>query len=111
MTVYPDDHHRSEVLGSMIIRSDPAPSKGLGRWIYCKYCYKKVLPLLGGCNQVVCSKCGYGLTPDFFAHENLLAYLSGDYEDLLELIDKDHESEEAELWLNATRRENENTAE
>lgn len=36
----------------------------LGRWIYCKYCFKNVLPQLdfdGG--LVRCAKCGYGLAP------------------------------------------------
>lgn len=54
------------------------PAKGFGRWIYCKYCYKNVKPMLSGINQVVCSKCGSGLTPDFFSMENLKRWLSGD---------------------------------
>jgi len=42
-------------------------AKGFGRWIYCKYCYKNVKPLLSGPNQIICSKCGAGLTPDFYS--------------------------------------------
>jgi hypothetical protein len=50
-------------------------AKGLGRWIYCKYCDKCVLPMLSGIYQVVCSECGAGLTPDFFNYEDLLRWL------------------------------------
>jgi hypothetical protein len=50
-------------------------AKGLGRWIYCKYCYKCVLPMLSGIYQVVCSECGAGLTPDFFNYEDLIRWL------------------------------------
>jgi len=99
--IFFDDHRRSEVIGGVRIKSDPVPHKDLGRWIYCKYCYKNVLPFLGGVNQVVCPKCWSGLTPDFFVLENLIAYMKGDYEDLEELEDRDMESEEAKIWLNA----------
>ena len=49
--------------------------RGLGRWIYCKYCYKSVRPLLSGVNQIICSECGYGLTPDFLNFQNLIHWL------------------------------------
>jgi hypothetical protein len=50
----------------------------LGRWIYCKYCYKNVKPRLGGDYSIVlCSECGYGLacTPGLHrvAKRNVLA--------------------------------------
>jgi hypothetical protein len=36
----------------------------LGRWVYCKYCYKNVRPQLDFNNGIVkCSKCGDGLAP------------------------------------------------
>jgi len=36
--------------------------KGAGRWIYCKYCYKNVLPVIDEPEGlIVCSECGYGL--------------------------------------------------
>ena len=47
----------------------------IGRWIYCKYCYQNVKPLLGGVYQVICPKCGYGLTPDFFSAQGLEVYI------------------------------------
>ena len=34
----------------------------LGRWAYCKGCYKNVLPQLS-LDIVVCSECGFGLAP------------------------------------------------
>ena len=55
-----------------------APSRGLGRWMYCKYCDKNVRPLAliederdfapelpdpQLTRMAVCSACGYGLTP------------------------------------------------
>ena len=55
-------------------------AKGLGIWIYCKYCYKHVLPKLSGRYQVVCSKCGSGLTPDFNTFEELVKWLKDDKE-------------------------------
>lgn len=34
----------------------------LGRWWYCKYCYKNELPVADVLEDlIVCSKCGYGL--------------------------------------------------
>lgn len=98
MNIYIDDHRRSEVIAGVIIESDPMPHKGLGRWVDCKYCYKNVLPLLGGVNQVVCSQCGYGLTPDFFVFENLLAWLNGE-----DRTDEDMNSQEAANWFSARR--------
>ncbi len=41
-------------------------AKGFGRWVYCKYCYGKQRPVLGGQNQITCGKCGAGLSRDFF---------------------------------------------
>jgi hypothetical protein len=35
---------------------------GLGRWIYCKYCYKHTQPLQGD-GRIVCGECEYGLGP------------------------------------------------
>lgn len=36
----------------------------LGRWVYCKYCYKSVRPQLHLLDGLVrCSECGYGLAP------------------------------------------------
>lgn len=36
----------------------------IGRWVYCKYCYKNVLPVVDYLeNLVKCSQCGYGLAP------------------------------------------------
>lgn len=53
------------------------PINGFGRWIYCKYCGKNVKPVLSGVNQIRCSECGYGLTPDFFHIENLQLWMNG----------------------------------
>lgn len=78
--------------------------KGLGRWIYCKYCYKSVKPSLSGINQVVCSECGAGLTPDFFKWENLQRYLKTMNKDTTNdnwesIIKDDMSSKEAKEWL------------
>ena len=36
--------------------------KGAGRWVYCKYCYKNVLPVIDESEGlIVCSERGYGL--------------------------------------------------
>ena len=36
----------------------------LGRWVYCKYCYKNVAPYADHfADLVVCGVCGYGLAP------------------------------------------------
>jgi hypothetical protein len=75
--------------------------KSLGRWIYCKFCYKSVKPRLSGVNQVVCSQCGAGLSPDFFKFDNLVEWLkTGDNK----LIEIDHESREAKEWLESKRK-------
>jgi hypothetical protein len=51
-----------------------------GRWIYCKYCYASTKPLLCGIFQIVCSRCGYGLTPDCETAEALQKFLiDGEY--------------------------------
>ncbi len=71
-------------------------SKGIGRWIYCKYCYKNVLPMMSGINQIVCSECGYGLTPDFFTFKALKRWLKGDDPD--EIYEEDFASDEAKQW-------------
>lgn len=34
----------------------------LGRWFYCKYCYKNIRPEIGD-GVVVCPECNYGLAP------------------------------------------------
>lgn len=70
--------------------------KGLGRWMYCKYCYKSVKPSLSGINQAVCSECGAGLSPDFFRFDNLLKWLKTGDSNLIKI---DHESKEAKDWL------------
>jgi len=45
-----------------LIRQHGMPK--LGRWVYCKYCYKKVLPKLAFIEGFIqCSKCGAGLAP------------------------------------------------
>ncbi len=46
-------------------------AEGFGRWVYCKYCHRKVRPVFGGQNQVTCGKCGAGLSRDFFNLECL----------------------------------------
>ncbi len=39
-------------------------TKGIGRWIYCKYCYKNVQPVEDTAEMlIICSECGYGLRP------------------------------------------------
>lgn len=43
--------------------------------MYCKYCKKTRVPILVGIYQITCSKCGYGLTPDFFTEEELIYWL------------------------------------
>lgn len=36
----------------------------LGRWFYCKYCYKNIRPLANSLEGiVVCPECNYGLAP------------------------------------------------
>jgi len=36
--------------------------KGAGRWVYCKYCYKNVMPIIDEDEDlIVCRECGYGL--------------------------------------------------
>lgn len=36
----------------------------IGRWVYCKYCYVKVLPRLNFPEGLIqCTKCGSGLAP------------------------------------------------
>lgn len=76
------------------------PAKGFGRWIYCKYCYKHVKPMLSGINQIVCSKCGAGLTPDFFSIENLKRWLAGDDS----ALEEDLRSDEAKVWLEKAKK-------
>lgn len=51
--------------------------------------------MLSGANQIVCSKCGAGLTPDFFSLKNLKCWLSGDDS----AIKDDMNSPEAKAWL------------
>ena len=70
-------------------------ARGFGRWIYCKYCYKNVKPMLSGINQLVCSECGSGLTPDFFLRKNLERWLEGDKS----AEEDDRNSREAKEWL------------
>jgi len=54
--------------------------KGIGRWIYCKYCHKNVQPTLGNINQILCPECNYGLTPDFFTFADLIAWINQEKE-------------------------------
>lgn len=36
----------------------------LGRWFYCKYCYRNTRPIIGADGSlVVCSRCNAGLAP------------------------------------------------
>ncbi len=36
----------------------------VGRWIYCKYCYKNVIPQINYFEDLIqCSECNYGLAP------------------------------------------------
>ena len=36
----------------------------IGRWVYCKYCHKHVLPIVNYDEWLVqCSECDYGLAP------------------------------------------------
>lgn len=50
------------------------PAKNFGEFD-CKYCKKTVQPILSGVWQIICSKCGYGLTPDFFTKEELRYFI------------------------------------
>lgn len=43
--------------------------------IYCKYCKKTRIPILTSMYQIACSKCGYGLSPDFFTERELVYWL------------------------------------
>jgi len=82
------------------LRIEPVyETKGLGHWIYCKYCYENVLPVLGGINQVVCSKCGYGLSPDFFTFKALKEWVNPKADtDFDQLMKEDEQSDEAKRW-------------
>jgi hypothetical protein len=91
-TIYPDGKVE-------MILEKARPAKGFGRWIYCKYCYKKVNPMLSGINQIICSKCGSSLTPDFFSSENLVKWFEGDET----ALKKDLETPEAKKWLKKAR--------
>jgi len=56
---------------------------GVGRWIYCKYCYKNVLPECstgydGISFQIVCGECGYGLTPSCPSRQAMRDWFNGD---------------------------------
>lgn len=92
-TIHPD---RTEEM----ILEPVRPAKGFGRWIYCKYCYKNVKPMLSGINQIVCSQCGSGLTPDFFSIDNLRRWLAGDDS----ALEKDRNSNEAKVWLEKAKK-------
>lgn len=105
-----DEKHINEVrvVGSTIYPSrveemilEPVrPAKGFGRWIFCKYCDKNVKPMLSGINQIVCSECGYDLTPDFFSIENLKRWLAGDDS----ALEEDRKSNEAKVWLEKVKK-------
>ncbi len=61
--------------------------------IYCKYCKKTRVPILVGVYQIACSKCGYGLTPDFFTKEELIYWLKeGEELDIDEELKKKHKN-------------------
>lgn len=67
-TIYPD--------GTTEISYEPVRSaEELMLQIDCKYCKKLVKPILSGVWQIICSECGYGLTPDFITEEELKYYL------------------------------------
>jgi hypothetical protein len=87
---YPDGKHEVHIQPVKDI-------KGFGRWIYCKYCYKNVRPQISGLNQIVCSECGYGLTPDFYSFKALKIYRETDDFDLAS--DEDMKSPERKLWF------------
>jgi len=89
-TIFPD--------GTKKIYLQPVrETKGFHRWIYCKYCYKNVKPVLSGINQIRCSECGCGLTPDFFHIENLHLWIDGKKDDALANEDKISENEKRRL--------------
>ena len=54
-----------------VVTEQVSRARGYGRWMYCKYCYKHVLPAISRPNiqtglmsrQIVCSECGCGLAP------------------------------------------------
>lgn len=61
----------------------------------CKYCKRTIKPILSGVWQIVCSKCGYGLTPDFFTEEELRYWIkTGEYLD----VEKDGSDELKEKY-------------
>jgi hypothetical protein len=77
---------------------------GFGRWIFCKYCYQKVRPAIGSLNQVVCFRCGSGLTPDFFTMRGLKEWWTerigkGRTRVLASISIRDHGSDEAKRIL------------
>ena len=75
-------------------------TKGIGRWIYCKYCYKNVYPKLGNVNQILCPECGSGLTPDFFTYNALLMWLNEKEEEAQKYDRESEEGKEAmEAWF------------
>jgi len=56
--------------------------KGVGRWAYCKYCYKNVAPIQhpgSTCPQVACSICEYGLSPYFKTGAELVSWWKEPY--------------------------------
>ena len=71
-------------------------AKGFGR-VDCKYCYKKTRAELGGFNQIVCSECGSGLSPDFHSLKALKMYM--DDGDLDKAEETDKKSEEYRKWV------------
>ena len=61
ITKYPELHFAHDELLDLINKHGMPK---LGRWTYCKYCYKHVLPMLsfsGG--LILCPKCQSGLAP------------------------------------------------
>lgn len=78
-----------------IIIQPVRPAEGFESEIYCKDCHKNVKPALSGINQIICSVCGYGLTPDFFSLKNLKRWMEGDDS----AKEDDLKSPEAKAWF------------
>ena len=55
-------------------------AEGFEKQRYCKYCHESIKPILSGFWQITCSKCGYGLSPDFFTEEELKYWLENGIE-------------------------------
>lgn len=61
----------------------------LGRWFYCKYCYKSIRPEIGD-GVVICPECHYGLAPLDEVQE--AGSLTAWYEGIVRAFNKRHAS-------------------